>query len=299
MVTSGPIGTGTLSFENNVNTYKRLYAVGGARTVGNAILWSSVTNQNLTIEGNNALTLSGAIDLGGTNRSIITSNTADTTLSGAISNGGLTKTGPGTLLLNGTATVTEVIVSEGTLGGNGAITGPVTVNSNGTLAPGTSIGTLTVSGDLTLAGNTSIEVNKTVGTKDLITGVGTLNYGGTLTVANLSGTLTAGDSFVIASATTPVGNFASIVGSPGAGLAWSFSPATGTLSVVSNVGQPTLNSSQSGNTLTFSWTGAFKLQAQTNTLSGAWFDYPSGSSSPIGVTINPANSSVFFRLINQ
>jgi len=153
------------------------------------------------------------------------------------------------------------------------------------------------------SGDTSIEVNKTAGTKDLITGVGTLNYGGTLTVANLSGTLTAGDSFVIASATTPVGNFASIVGSPGAGLAWSFNPATGTLSVISNVGQPTLNTSQSGDTLTFTWTGAFKLQAQTNRLStgltGTWFDYPGGGSSPVNTTINPANGSVFYRLINQ
>lgn len=302
VVTSGPIGAGTLSFENNVNTFKRLYAVGGARTVGNAILWSSVTNQNLTIEGNNALTLSGAIDLGGTNRSIITSNTANTTLSGAISNGGLTKTAPGTLLLNGTATVSEVIVAEGTLGGNGTITGPVTVNSGATLAPGTSIGTLTINGTLNLAGNTSIEVNKTAGTKDLITGVSTLTYGGTLAVANLSGTLTAGDSFVIASATTPVGNFASIIGSPGAGLNWNFNPATGTLSVVSSA-PPTLGVSQSGSTLTFTWAGAFKLQAQTNDLStgitGTWFDYPGGNSSPVNTTINPANGSVFYRLINQ
>ncbi len=299
VVTSGPIGTGTLSFENNVSTFKRLYALGGARTVGNAIAWPTGTNQALTIEGSNPLTLGGSIDFGAASRVITTSNSASTTLTGALSNGGFTKAGAGTLLLNGTATVSEVIVAEGTLGGNGTITGPVTVNSGGTLAPGTSIGTLTVSGDLTLAGNTSIEVNKTAGTKDLITGVGTLNYGGTLTVANLSGTLTAGDSFVIASATTPTSNFASIVGSPGAGLAWSFNPATGTLSVVSNVGQPTLNTSQSGNALTFTWTGAFKLQSQTNGLAGTWFDYPAGGSSPVGVTVDPANGSVFFRLINQ
>ena len=302
-VTSGPIGTGTLSFEHNPNTFKRLSAVGGARTVDNAIAWPTGTNQAMTIEGSNPLTLGGTIDFGAASRVIITSNSATTTLTGALSNGRFTKAGAGTLLLNGTATLSELIVAEGTLGGNGSITGPVSVNSGGTLAPGTSIGALTVTGDLTLAGDTSIEVNKTAGTKDLITGVGTLNYGGTLTVANLSGTLTAGDSFVIASATTPVGNFASIVGSPGAGLAWSFNPATGTLSVISNVGQPTLNTSQSGDTLTFTWTGAFKLQAQTNSLStgltGTWFDYPGGGSSPVNTTINPANGSVFYRLINQ
>jgi hypothetical protein len=47
----------------------------------------------------------------------------------------------------------------------------------------------------------------------------------------------------------------------------------------------------------------FKLQAQTNSLgvglSGNWFDYPGGSSSPVNATVTPANPAVFFRLISQ
>ena len=62
---------------------------------------------------------------------------------------------------------------------------------------------------------------------------------------------------------------------------------------------PTLSVSQSGGVLTFSWTdGTFKLQSQTNSLTTGlgtvWFDYP--GTSPVYVTINPANPSVFFRL---
>jgi hypothetical protein len=67
--------------------------------------------------------------------------------------------------------------------------------------------------------------------------------------------------------------------------------------------RPTLNVTNNGTSLSFSWTGSFKLQAQTNNfnvgLSGNWGDYPGGSVSPVNVTINPANPTVFFRLSSQ
>jgi hypothetical protein len=208
------------------------------------------------------------------------------------------------LKLNGTASLTTLTVDAGTLGGTGTINGAATVNASGTLSPGsTGIGTLTVNGDLTLAGNTVIEINKPSALKDLVTGVTTLNYGGTLTVVDEGGSLQAGDTFTIFSASNPQGDFASIADSPGAGLAWSFNPATGVLSVVADVAQPTLNVAQTGNALEFTWSGAFKLQAQTNSLStgltGNWGDYPGGNTSPVNVTIDPAQGTVFFRLINQ
>jgi fibronectin-binding autotransporter adhesin len=304
-VTSGPIGTGALSLENNPNTFHRLFASGGARTVGNAITWPAGVNQDLTIEGSDALTLNGDMDLGGSTRTIAANNSATTTLGGVIGNGGLTKTGPGVLLLNGVNTyVGTTTVSNGTLGGLGTIAGSVVVESPGTLAPGTvGIGTLTVNGDLTLNGDTAVDINAGTADEDLITGVATANYGGTLTVNNLAGTLAAGQSYPLFSATTHNGSFASILpATPGAGLSWSF--ANGVLSVITTpVGQPTLNVSQTGNTLTFSWTGAFKLQAQTNSLSvglaNNWGDYPGGNSSPVNAPIDQANGSVFFRLINQ
>jgi len=303
-VTSGPIGIGALSLENNPNTLHRLFASGGARTVGNAITWPATPNQDLTIEGSNALTLTGDMDLGAAARTIACSNSANTTLSGVIGNGGLTKTGPGVLLLNGINTYSgTTTVSNGTLGGIGTIASSVVVENLGNLAPGTSgIGTLTVTGDLTLNGNTTVDINANTTGKDLITGVGTATYGGTLTINNVAGTLAAGQSYTLFNATTHTGTFASFSpATPGAGLSWSF--ANGVLSVVSSAAPPTLSVSQTGNALTFSWTGAFKLQSQTNNLStglnGTWFDYPSGGSSPVNVNINPANGSVFFRLINQ
>lgn len=60
---------------------------------------------------------------------------------------------------------------------------------------------------------------------------------------------------------------------------------------------PVLNFSRSGNTLTFSWFGNFKLQFQNNGLSSTgWEDYPAGASSPVIHNIDPQIPSAFFRL---
>ena len=53
---------------------------------------------------------------------------------------------------------------------------------------------------------------------------GTITASGTLYLGN-------GQSFTLFSAATPSGNFASIAGTPAPGLAWSFNPASGVLTV--------------------------------------------------------------------
>jgi hypothetical protein len=130
--------------------------------------------------------------------------------------------------------------------------------------------------------------------------VNSVNYGGMLTVLG-TGTFAAGDSYQVFSAGTPSGNFTSVLGSPGLGLAWDFNPATGVLSVVGAA--PTLNYTRVGNVLQFNWGGSYKLQSQTNALNTGlktgdtnWFDYPGGATSPVNVTNNPAHGTVFFRL---
>lgn len=237
--------------------------------------------------------------------------TGTLTLTGANTYGTTTAITNGTLLLTGSISHTgAVTVVGGTLAGAGTIDagGGVTVLAGGTLSPGASIGTLTLNNNnLTLAGTTRIELNKTAGTRDQVVGINTASYGGTLVVTNLAGTLNIGDTFTIFSASFTGGNFSSIVNATGqSGIGFTFTPSTGVLTVVVGIptSQPTLTNSVSGSTLSLTWPAShvgWILQSQTNALnvgiSGTWTDVPgSAAVSSTNITINPANPTVFFRL---
>ncbi|HEX7654363.1 MAG TPA: hypothetical protein VF607_12710, partial [Verrucomicrobiae bacterium] len=116
--------------------------------------------------------------------------------------------------------------------------------------------------------------------------------------------LVAGDVFPLVSATTHVGNFASIVGNPGSGLAFTFT--NGMLSVVSGIASNSTNLTfaVTGKTLGISWPAdhlGWILQAQTNNattgLGTNWVDL-GGSAAVTGtnLTVDPANPAVFYRL---
>jgi hypothetical protein len=346
-VTSGPVGTGPLLLApdstTSVTGLGEIFASGGAITFGNAIQYPSGTN-NLTLMfgGANNLTLTGPFTLQGndsvktntiTSRSIEVTNTALTAINGVISDGGLgyglnissngilalnnteTYTGPttvsnATLLVNGQIGSGAVTVAtNATLGGDGVITGPVTVLNSGTLAPGNqAIGTLTIQNTLTLgaASTNKFFVNGTANTADKVV-ANSVAYAGTLVAANTSGTLSVGNSFTIYSAGSSSGNFSTIAGTPGPGLAWSFNPANGTLSVITGVATNPTNitfSVSSGN-LNLSWPAdhlGWVLEVQTNTVAHGigsnWVTVPnSGSVDAMSFPIVPANGTVFYRLM--
>ncbi len=301
-------GTVTLSLDN-ITTGGTLVSTGilqlgdGSSTnKGNFGLGPVTNNAAIVLNHSGAFALTNNISGSGS----LTNLGGSPALFGTNTYAGGTTVKGGTLFVNttgnsGTGSGAVNVLAGASLAGTGVIGGPVNIQSSGTLAPGNSaIGTLTISNTLTLAGNTLIEVNKGIG-QDLVA-ANSVNYGGTLTVSDLAGGLLAGDTFQIFNVGSHTGNFASISGSPGINLNWSFNPTNGVLSVVGTSGTaPTLNVAQAGNTLTFSWTDAtYKLQSQTNSLSAGlgvnWSDYPGGGTSPVGVTINPANATVFFRL---
>lgn len=153
--------------------------------------------------------------------------------------GGLNKLGSGTLSLNGINSFTGgTVVNNGTLGGSGVLSGPLTVLSGAALNPGAAagaVGTLTVSNHLTLgAGSvTAMEIDKANATNDSVIGLVDVNYAGTLMVSNISGTaFSAGDSFTLFSATGgKSGNFSHIVVQPAVNLDAVFDPATGVLTL--------------------------------------------------------------------
>lgn len=305
---------GSLSAEFDLNGFDQ--TVGGlthsganTATLDNTSLTSTNT---LTINQTTTLSYSGAI-MGNTALNLVKSGAGQLTLLGNNSGyAGNTTVSNGTLLVMSDLGSSPVTVNGGTLGGAGSISGAVNVNSGGTLSAGTNgIGTLTIANDLTLASGsfTSVEVDQGSASADQVTGLSSVTYRGTLAVTNLTGTLTVSDTFTLFSAATHVGNFSSIAGSPGAGLAWSFT--NGVLSVVTAASYATyptnITASVSGSTLTLAWPAThlgWILQAQTNALSvglttptNTWFDVAGSSASNTNViSINAANPTVFYRL---
>jgi autotransporter-associated beta strand protein len=147
---------------------------------------------------------------------------ANTYTAGTIINGGtLQVNNPGG---SGTGSGNVTVANGGTLGGNGVISGAVSVNSGGAFAPGNPLGTLTVSNNLTLAAGstTFVQVQHSPLTNNAVKVSTTLFEGGTLNVTNIgAASLTNGDSFKLFSATNYSSSFARFVLPPlGPNLAW-------------------------------------------------------------------------------
>ena len=94
---------------------------------------------------------------------------------------GATTINAGTLKLNGTAADSDItIAANAKMGGTGT-SGSIT--NNGDLTPGNSIGTLTVSGDVTLASSSNLEIEVNgAGDSDKLILSGTMTAGGTLEI---------------------------------------------------------------------------------------------------------------------
>ena len=172
-----------------------------------AVILAPGTGGSLTLSNTNSLT----VDTSSGNHSI----TANVTLAGTTAhqwniganrtftvNGniggtrGLTKTGTGTLLLNGTNTYSgATTVSAGTLGGSGSIASAVTVAAGATITAGVSpsASSLTLGSGLTLNGRYLVTLFSNTTASRLIAPAGTVTLtGGSLELALGSGVTVAG-----------------------------------------------------------------------------------------------------------
>jgi autotransporter-associated beta strand protein len=144
---------------------------------------------------------------------------------------GLTKTGHGTMILQagssytGPTTVNQGVLlvngstsnqsalriaATATLGGDGTVNGPIVVDSGGTLAPGSPIGTLNAGSTITLNGTLAIEIGEA--SADQLSVARNLNI--TNATLAISGTPTL-DEYVIASFGSITGTaFAGVTGLP-------------------------------------------------------------------------------------
>ena len=198
--------SGTMTLGNNTALGSATAATVSFGASSSATLQTYGFNPTVTGLNTNATTGTPVIQNGDISPSILTvNNTANNTFAGTLTDGstgtlGLTKGGAGTLTLAGTNTYTGVtVVNNGTLrvntssstptvtvnggatlGGTGTISGAVTINNLGHLAPGSSVGTLSV-GTLAIESGAILDYEFSTGNDlTLVTGSGglTINGGG-------------------------------------------------------------------------------------------------------------------------
>jgi autotransporter-associated beta strand protein len=302
-------GSGTIDNPSfgNANQFAATVTVGvagGSGTFNGPIMNTTATTKiSLTKAGTGTQTFTGSLDY----RGATTVNAGTMALSGSgsinisptinvVTNATLDVTGrtDGTLTVNATQT----------LMGGGTVLGMV--NNLGTLAPGASIGTLTISGNLALDGTstTRFEVNGSTPANDVVQLGAGVTYDGLLQIVP-TGTFNAGQTFTLfgGAGATNTGNFASLTGSPGSGKAFSFT--NGVLSVVSTgpSGPATLTNSVSGGVLSLAWPAGqgWRLESQTNALTVGlgtnWVEAADSSVSSTNITIDTAQPTVFYRLV--
>lgn len=321
-------GAGSVVVANSPTAKVRLVSINtytGPTTISSGVLMlgqgnpgepgsivSSIVNNSGTLSFNRVenLTYSGAINGSGAVEKLAAGKL---TLTGTHTYTGPTTVGAGTLVINGVIGDSFVTVTNGTLGGNGMILGPVIIQAAGRLAPGTSIGTLTISNSLNLSGTTVMDLDAAAGTNDLVRGLTSVAYGGTLTLVNLGGTITGSNTFKLFSANSYSGAFAGLTpATPGPNLVWNTNTLAtdGTLRVINTalatilVGE-LMPCGPSGQCLSLSWPAdhiGWRLQAQTNAISVGlgtdWFDIPGSSvTNQITLTMDATAGSAFYRLI--
>ncbi|WP_205514571.1 T9SS type A sorting domain-containing protein [Longitalea arenae] len=132
-----------------------------------------------------------------------------------------------TIGATGTFSATGTLINNGTIKGAGAIVNANFTNT-GILAPGNSLGILSVTGNLINQGVLQAEIGgTTAGTQyDQLAVSGAVTVGGTLTVSTINGfTLAAGQTFTFITGATVTGSFASVTWPAG---------VTGTVTYLSN-----------------------------------------------------------------
>lgn len=191
-----------------------------SQTIANTLVMDG-GNRTFNAASGNLIVING-IGEAQAGRGLVKSGPQTLTLGGTSSYTGTTSVNAGTLLLNGAAlgnTATTVAGSTSILAGNGTVSGAVTAQSSGHLAPGvnaTTTGSLILANGLTLnAANLDIKA-ATAGTCDLVSVTGNLTLTGN-TQVNLTQQLAGfgiGDFVILTYTGTLTGSTSQILAPP-------------------------------------------------------------------------------------
>jgi autotransporter-associated beta strand protein len=204
-ITNGAFGNTDFSFSTGPNNDHKLSA---GSLAGDGTF--SLGQNQLTVGGNNLSTnVTGVIadggSGGGTGASLVKTGTGTMTLSGTNTYTGATTVNGGTLAVNGSilASSSVTVNAGGTLGGNG-IVGDTTING-GALAPGNSIGLLTVQGNLVLTAASSYMIEVSPANADRVNVTGSATLGGAAVKASFAAGTYVAKQYTILNATGGLG----------------------------------------------------------------------------------------------
>ena len=237
--------------------------------------------------------------------------------SGSFSNAAtLTVDSSAVLDVNGRSDLTLTLNNGQTLKGNGTVNGNVVALAGATVAPGNSVGTLTVQGNITLGGTLLMELNRTntPSTSDHLTASGTITYGGTLVITNIGPELAVNDTFQVFPAGVSGFGSVNIATHDANNKVYTWQNDIGTLGSVKvlsvtngvNTTPGPITVTQGTGVLNLAWSAdrtGWTLQTNGVGLAAtnAWFEYPAGSGSrntnQVTLAIDPSKTNVFFRLI--
>ena len=259
--------------------------IGNGGTIGTIGTGSIADNSRLVFNRSDSMTVSRGISGFGV---VVQLGSGTTTLSAANTYTGATTVSNGTLIVTG-----------GTIGGDLNLEGGKFVPAS--LATG---GSVNVNGNLNVdAGTILVPLNKSLSVTNLVIAGAITTTGGSVTVTNVGPALAVNDKFYLFNG--PVTGFATVTG---AGATWQNDLATDgsitalTVPVTVNTNPPVVQVSVSGNTLSLGWPTNRGWTLQTNSVGLAatsqWFAYPgSASLTNVNITINPAKTNVFFRMV--
>jgi hypothetical protein len=212
-----------------------------------------------------------------------------------------TTTSPGFTQSDGTTTVASgaeldgpVTVTDGTLDGNGTLGGPAS-NTGGTVAPGSSPGTLTINGDYAQGpGGTLAEqiTGTTPGTQfDRLLVGGALSLGGTLAIDSTGFTPASTDTFkIISGAASRSGTFATLTGATVNGATYSAQYDTDGVTLLASGPPPPPNHTLS---VTFAGTGAGLVSDGASLACSASCQHQYPQDTVVHLTASPAAGSAF------
>jgi autotransporter-associated beta strand protein len=317
----GKYGSGTM-FLSAANTFTNTINLSGGTINFSAL--NNLSSAPLSFNGGmlqfapgNSSDISARVVTIGPGGAVFDSGTNTVALAGGIGNSGsglLTKTGSGSLILNGTNSYSGgTIVSNGTLAGTGVLTNAVTVLSGATVSPGAPLGNLTITGSLTNFGTLALALNKTGSalTNSAINGLSRVVFGGTLQLVLSGSSLTPGDTFKLFYSTNYIGAFTNLIPPiPGPGLAWNTNGlgTNGTLSVIANPSPLFSAAMLSGGNFVASGSGGYAgggysviVSANLTNPAIAWALLKTGAFDNAGhfaITdlISPGTNQLFFRV---